>query len=74
MLIIDPITSQKMRSWFGMVQPESLLDAILLYSNDNSTNYTHCLSSTAQKTIKKKKDKDKWTFLQEKLILRLQLL
>jgi hypothetical protein len=25
-LIIDPITGQKMRSWGGMVQPESLLD------------------------------------------------
>ena len=25
-LIIDPITGQKMRSWNGMVQPERLLE------------------------------------------------
>ncbi|KAF7813001.1 plant UBX domain-containing protein 7 [Senna tora] len=28
-LIIDPITGQKMRSWSGMVQPESLLEGLL---------------------------------------------
>ncbi|KAI4313422.1 hypothetical protein L6164_026406 [Bauhinia variegata] len=28
-LIIDPITGQKMRSWVGMVQPESLLEGLL---------------------------------------------
>lgn len=25
-LVIDPITGQKMRSWRGMVQPETLLE------------------------------------------------
>ena len=25
-LVVDPITGQKMRSWCGMVQPESLLE------------------------------------------------
>lgn len=25
-LVIDPITGQKMHSWFGMVQPERLLE------------------------------------------------
>lgn len=30
-LIIDPITGQKMRSWIGMVQPESLLEGLLAF-------------------------------------------
>ncbi|TKY58512.1 Plant UBX domain-containing protein 7 [Spatholobus suberectus] len=30
-LIIDPITGQKMRSWCGMVQPESLLEGLLAF-------------------------------------------
>ncbi|KAH9658738.1 Plant UBX domain-containing protein 7 [Citrus sinensis] len=28
-LVVDPITGQKMRSWCGMVQPESLLEELL---------------------------------------------
>ncbi|KAG4940932.1 hypothetical protein AAZX31_16G092500 [Glycine max] len=30
-LVIDPITGQKMRSWIGMVQPESLLEGLLAF-------------------------------------------
>ncbi|KAI3431172.1 UBX domain-containing protein [Psidium guajava] len=30
-LVIDPITGQKMRSWTGMIQPESLLENLLLF-------------------------------------------
>lgn len=31
-LIIDPITGQKMRSWNGMVQPERLLEVnVMVY-------------------------------------------
>lgn len=30
-LVIDPITGQKMRSWCGMVQPESLLEVYANY-------------------------------------------
>lgn len=45
-LVIDPITGQKMRSWCGMVQPENLLEVhytpatyiIVLYSLSNSRN------------------------------------
>lgn len=29
-LVIDPITGQKMHSWFGMVQPERLLEVNIL--------------------------------------------
>lgn len=31
-LIIDPITGQKMRSWNGMVQPERLLEVMGIVS------------------------------------------
>ncbi|WVZ25185.1 hypothetical protein V8G54_003729 [Vigna mungo] len=30
-LVIDPITGQKMRSWIGMVEPESLLEGLLAF-------------------------------------------
>ncbi|KAE9614524.1 hypothetical protein Lal_00012114 [Lupinus albus] len=30
-LILDPITGQKMRSWCGMVEPESLLEGLLAF-------------------------------------------
>lgn len=39
-LVIDPITGQKMRSWNGMVHPESLLEDLLPYM-DNGPNTHH---------------------------------
>ncbi|KAK7262138.1 hypothetical protein RJT34_29699 [Clitoria ternatea] len=44
-LIIDPITGQKMRSWCGMVQPESLLEGLLAFLDagpkDHHTTLSH---------------------------------
>ncbi|XP_057416958.1 plant UBX domain-containing protein 7 isoform X2 [Lotus japonicus] len=44
-LIIDPITGQKMRSWSGMVQPESLLEGLLGFLDagpkDHHTTLSH---------------------------------
>lgn len=44
-LIIDPITGQKMHSWCGMVQPESLLEGLLAFLDagpkDHHTTLSH---------------------------------
>ncbi|CAJ2636135.1 unnamed protein product [Trifolium pratense] len=44
-LIIDPITGQKMRSWGGMVQPESLLEGLITFLDagpkDHHTTLSH---------------------------------
>ncbi|XP_023539888.1 plant UBX domain-containing protein 7-like [Cucurbita pepo subsp. pepo] len=39
-LVIDPITGQKMHSWFGMVQPERLLEDLLPFM-DGCPKYHH---------------------------------
>ncbi|KAL8519772.1 hypothetical protein ACS0TY_010638 [Phlomoides rotata] len=39
-LVIDPITGQKMRSWRGMVQPENLLEDLLSFM-DGSPSDSH---------------------------------
>ncbi|KAK7386601.1 hypothetical protein VNO78_26935 [Psophocarpus tetragonolobus] len=44
-LVIDPITGQKMRSWIGMVQPESLLEGLLAFLDagpkDHHITFSH---------------------------------
>ncbi|XP_077231330.1 UBX domain-containing protein isoform X2 [Tasmannia lanceolata] len=39
-LVIDPITGQKMRSWNGVIQPESLLEDLLPFM-DNGPKHHH---------------------------------
>ncbi|KAE8729210.1 Plant UBX domain-containing protein 7 [Hibiscus syriacus] len=43
-LIIDPITGQKMRSWCGMVQPESLLEDLIQFMDGGPMDYHETLS------------------------------
>ncbi|KAK7250695.1 hypothetical protein RIF29_33289 [Crotalaria pallida] len=43
-LIIDPITGQKMRSWCGMVEPESLLEGLLAFLDAGPKNHHVTLS------------------------------
>jgi hypothetical protein len=43
-LIIDPITGQKMRSWGGMVQPESLLDGLITFLDAGPKHHHSTLS------------------------------
>ncbi|KAL1332176.1 hypothetical protein HN51_061027 [Arachis hypogaea] len=43
-LIIDPITGQKMRSWSGMVQPESLLEGLLAFLDAGPKDHHMTLS------------------------------
>ncbi|XP_016751657.1 plant UBX domain-containing protein 7 isoform X2 [Gossypium hirsutum] len=43
-LVIDPITGQKMRSWFGMVQPESLLEDLVQFMDGGPRDYHATLS------------------------------
>lgn len=38
-LVIDPITGQKMRSWRGMVQPESLLEDLLPFMDGSPSDH-----------------------------------
>ncbi|WMV23082.1 hypothetical protein MTR67_016467 [Solanum verrucosum] len=38
-LVIDPITGQKMRSWRGMVQPETLLEDLLSFMDASPSEY-----------------------------------
>lgn len=38
-LVIDPITGQKMRSWRGMVQPENLLEDLLSFMDASPSEY-----------------------------------
>ncbi|CAK8562059.1 unnamed protein product [Lathyrus sativus] len=44
-LIIDPITGQKMRSWGGMVQPESLLEGLLTFLDAGPKDHHSNLSN-----------------------------
>ncbi|XP_021280280.1 plant UBX domain-containing protein 7-like [Herrania umbratica] len=43
-LVIDPITGEKMRSWCGMVQPESLLEDLLRFMDGGPRDYHATLS------------------------------
>ncbi|GER28725.1 UBX domain-containing protein [Striga asiatica] len=43
-LVIDPVTGQKMHSWRGMVQPETLLEDLLRFM-DNSPSDLHVTQS-----------------------------
>ncbi|XP_057497072.1 plant UBX domain-containing protein 7-like isoform X3 [Actinidia eriantha] len=38
-LVIDPITGQKMRSWCGMIQPESLLEDLLPFMDGSPKDH-----------------------------------
>ncbi|PRQ41329.1 putative UBX domain-containing protein 2/7 [Rosa chinensis] len=44
-LIIDPITGQKMRSWNGMVQPERLLEDLLPFMDSGPRDHHLALSN-----------------------------
>ncbi|GAV90313.1 UBX domain-containing protein/Thioredoxin_7 domain-containing protein [Cephalotus follicularis] len=44
-LVIDPITGQKMRSWTGMVQPENLLEDIVPFMDGGPRDYHATLSN-----------------------------
>lgn len=38
-MVIDPVTGQKMRSWRGMVQPETLLEDLLPFMDGSPTDH-----------------------------------
>nr|XP_011463491.1 PREDICTED: UBX domain-containing protein 2 isoform X2 [Fragaria vesca subsp. vesca] len=44
-LILDPITGQKMRSWNGMVHPERLLEDLLLFMDSGPRDHHLALSN-----------------------------
>ncbi|XP_076921244.1 plant UBX domain-containing protein 7-like isoform X3 [Bidens hawaiensis] len=43
-LVIDPVTGQRMRSWRGMIQPESLLEDLLQFMKGSPNNHNIRLS------------------------------
>lgn len=43
-LVVDPITGQKMHSWHGMVQPEKLLENLLSFMDSNPSGHHLSLS------------------------------
>ncbi|XP_076922521.1 plant UBX domain-containing protein 7-like [Bidens hawaiensis] len=43
-LVIDPVTGQRMRSWRGMIQPESLLEDLLQFMDGSPNNHNIRLS------------------------------
>ncbi|KAL3578274.1 hypothetical protein D5086_019778 [Populus alba] len=48
-LIIDPITGQKMHSWVGMVQPESLLEDLVPFMDGGPRDHHKTLSHKRQR-------------------------
>ncbi|GLU01090.1 hypothetical protein SLE2022_184160 [Rubroshorea leprosula] len=48
-LVIDPITGQKMRSWCGMVQPESLLEDLVPFMDGGPRVHHEMLSHKRQR-------------------------
>ncbi|KAJ6721390.1 UBX DOMAIN-CONTAINING PROTEIN [Salix viminalis] len=48
-LIIDPITGQKMHSWVGMVQPESLLEDLVPFMDGGPREHHKTLSHKRQR-------------------------
>ncbi|XP_074363137.1 plant UBX domain-containing protein 7-like isoform X2 [Apium graveolens] len=43
-LVVDPVTGQKMRSWKGMVQPQTLLEDLLPFMDDSPKDHLASLS------------------------------
>ncbi|KAI5678273.1 hypothetical protein M9H77_09223 [Catharanthus roseus] len=43
-MVIDPVTGQKMRSWRGMIQPENLLEDLLPFMDGSPTDHHVSLS------------------------------
>ncbi|XP_074294279.1 plant UBX domain-containing protein 7-like [Silene latifolia] len=50
-LIIDPITGQKMRSWSGMVHPDRLLEDLLTFMDGGPKNHHSSLSNKRPREI-----------------------
>nr|XP_043631262.1 plant UBX domain-containing protein 7-like isoform X2 [Erigeron canadensis] len=50
-LVIDPITGQKMRLWRGMVQPDCLLEDLLLFMDASPKDHHFSLSHNHSKEI-----------------------
>ncbi|XP_061974009.1 plant UBX domain-containing protein 7-like [Populus nigra] len=48
-LIVDPITGQKMHSWVGMVQPESLLEDLVPFMDGGPRDHHKTLSHKRQR-------------------------
>ncbi|CAK7326899.1 unnamed protein product [Dovyalis caffra] len=48
-LVIDPITGQKMHSWVGMVQPESLLEDLVPFMDGGPRDHHKTLSHKRQR-------------------------
>ncbi|KAG7030533.1 Plant UBX domain-containing protein 7, partial [Cucurbita argyrosperma subsp. argyrosperma] len=61
-LVIDPITGQKMHSWFGMVQPERLLEDLLPFMDgcpkDHHVTLSHKRPRESSLTPPKVKEED----------------
>ncbi|KAL1198209.1 putative plant UBX domain-containing protein 14 [Cardamine amara subsp. amara] len=52
-LLIDPITGQKMRTWSGVIDPQSFLEDLMKYIDDGP--HEHIASMTSNKRIKTEK-------------------
>ncbi|KDO53545.1 hypothetical protein CISIN_1g013325mg [Citrus sinensis] len=70
-LVVDPITGQKMRSWCGMVQPESLLEDLVPFM-DGGPREQHAKVShkrpRGSSTTPQQKNKDKPDIENEELL------
>ncbi|XP_015576501.1 plant UBX domain-containing protein 7 isoform X2 [Ricinus communis] len=59
-LVIDPITGQKMRAWSGMVQPECLLEDLVPYMDggprDHHVTLSHKRPRGSSQALQKNKD------------------
>ncbi|KAL9260922.1 Plant UBX domain-containing protein [Drosera capensis] len=51
-LLIDPITGQKIHSWNGMVHPDRLLEDLLPYADYGPNNYSHLSHKRPRETSK----------------------
>ncbi|KAJ8769845.1 hypothetical protein K2173_008927 [Erythroxylum novogranatense] len=58
-LVIDPITGQKMRSWSGMVQPENLLEDLVAFMDGGPRDHHKTLSHKRPRGSSWTPDKDK---------------
>lgn len=69
-LVIDPITGQKMRSWCGMVQPESLLEDLVPFMDGGPRDQHATVSHKRPRgssTTPQQKNKDKPNIENEEL-------
>ncbi|CAI9096835.1 OLC1v1033064C5 [Oldenlandia corymbosa var. corymbosa] len=61
-MLVDPVTGQKMRSWRGMVQPETLLEDLLPYMDDSPkdhfANMSHKRPRESSKVPQRVKDEN----------------